>query len=90
MHDRKGHIFLSRILHSGETWPVPNQPEGAPQLLLTTGNAGGTEIVVDGTPAPPLGAAGKVRRDVPLDAALMASGKPAAANAGTHSSNPAQ
>ncbi len=90
VHDRKGHVLLSRILHSGETWPVPNQPEGAPQLLLTTGNAGGTEIVIDGTPAPPLGAAGKVRRDVPLGAALMSSGEPAAANSGPRSSSPAQ
>ena len=90
VHDRKGHVLLSRILHSGETWPVPNQPEGAPQLLLTTGNAGGTEIVIDGTPAPPLGAAGKVRRDVPLGAALMSSGEPAAANSGPRSSSPVQ
>ena len=90
VHDRKGHVLLNRILHSGETWPVPNQPEGAPQLLLTTGNAGGTEIVVDGTPAPPLGAVGKVRRNVPLGAALMSGGAPAPANSGPHSSSPAQ
>lgn len=90
VRDRKGHVLLSRILHSGETWPVPNQPEGAPQLLLTTGNAGGTEIVVDGRPAPPLGAAGKVRRDVPLGVAPVSDGAPAAANSGAHSSSPAQ
>ncbi len=89
VRDRKGHVLLNRTLHSGETWPVPDQPEGAPQLLLTTGNAGGTEIVVDGTPAPPLGAAGKVRRDVPLDAALIAGGKPAA-NSGAHPSSRTQ
>ncbi|MGC8524247.1 MAG: helix-turn-helix domain-containing protein [Acidibrevibacterium sp.] len=90
VRDRKGHVLLSRILHSGETWPVPNQPEGAPQLLLTTGNAGGTEIVVDGRPAPPLGAAGKVRRDVPLGVAPVSDGAPAAANSGPRSSSPAQ
>ena len=36
---------------SGETWAVPARPN----LLLTTGNAGGTELVVDGMAAPPLG-----------------------------------
>ena len=50
-------------MRSGESWPAPR---GA-KLLLTTGNAGGTEVVVDGVPGPALGASGALRRDVPLD-----------------------
>jgi cytoskeleton protein RodZ len=63
---------LNKVLHAGETWPVPAGPSG---LILTTGNAGATEIDVDGTPIPSLGASGMVRRDVPLDADLLKSGK---------------
>lgn len=68
----EGPAVLNRVLHAGETWPVP---AGATGLILTTGNAGATEIDVDGTPIPSLGASGMVRRDVPLDAELLKSGK---------------
>jgi cytoskeleton protein RodZ len=44
------------VLHAGESWPVPDEPG----LLLTAGNAGGTEIAVNGKPGAPLGAAGSV------------------------------
>ncbi len=37
-------MLLNRVMRGGETWPVP---KGA-ALLLTTGNAGGTELLVDG------------------------------------------
>jgi len=67
-----GTALLNKVLHAGETWPVP---PGEPGLALTTGNAGATEIDVDGTPIPSLGAGGMVRRDVPLDADLLKSGK---------------
>jgi len=63
VRERQGQVLLSRLMRSGETWPVPR---GA-KLLLTTGNAGGTELVVDGVAAPALGAAGALRRDVPVD-----------------------
>jgi len=63
VRERQGQVLLSRLMRSGETWPVPR---GA-KLLLTTGNAGGTELVVDGVVAPALGAAGALRRDVPVD-----------------------
>jgi cytoskeleton protein RodZ len=40
---------------------------------MRTGNAGGLEITVDGNPAPSIGRAGAVRRNVALDPqALMA------------------
>jgi len=90
VRDRHGHILLNRTLHSGETWAVPAQAEGAEQLLLTTGNAGGTELLVDGTLAPPLGSAGMVRRDLPLDPEMIRSGKWPPANPRPRSSSAAQ
>ena len=50
-------------MRAGDTWPVPNEPG----LLITTGNAGGTEVVLDGITASPLGPNGAVRRDIPLE-----------------------
>jgi cytoskeleton protein RodZ len=63
VREKNGPVLLNRVMRAGETWPVP-KGQG---LLLTTGNAGGTEVLVDGSPIPSLGAAGAVRRDVPLD-----------------------
>jgi len=65
--------LLSRTLHSGDSWSVPDQDS----LVLSTGNAGGLMVLIDGNPAPPLGASGAVRRDVPLDADLLRAGRPA-------------
>jgi cytoskeleton protein RodZ len=76
VRDRAGPVLLTRLLHSGETWEVPAKPN----LLLTTGNAGGTDLVVDGVTAPSLGGSGVVRRDLPLDPDLIKDGKVAAAN----------
>jgi cytoskeleton protein RodZ len=36
-------------------------------LMLTTGNAGGIEILVNGTKLKSLGTVGLVKRDIPLD-----------------------
>ena len=63
VREKQGPVLLNRVMRTGETWPVP---KGA-VLLLTTGNAGGTEVVVEGVASPPLGAAGAVRRDIPID-----------------------
>ncbi len=62
---RAGQMLLNRVLRAGETWPVPAAQSA---LLLTTGNAGGTELVVDGVAGAPLGGDGAVRRDLPLGA----------------------
>lgn len=75
VRERQGQVLLNRVLRSGETWPVPP----GSQLLLTTGNAGGTELLVDGEATPALGGAGAVRRDVPLDADAIKAGRLAAA-----------
>ena len=63
VRDAKGPVLLNRVLRAGETWPVPT----GQKLLLTTGNAGGTEILTDGVAGPSLGAVGIVKKDVPLD-----------------------
>ena len=73
--DRDGAVLLNRVLKAGETWPVPPRPD----LLLTTGNAGATDIVVDGTAIPSLGGPGTVRRGLPLDPEAIKNGRLAAA-----------
>jgi cytoskeleton protein RodZ len=69
--DRAGTVLLNRVLKAGETWPVPRRTD----LLLTTGNAGGTDIVVDGAATPSLGGPGAVRRDLVLDPGQIKDGK---------------
>jgi cytoskeleton protein RodZ len=71
VRDRSGQVLLNRVLRAGETWPVPAKPS----LLLSTGNAGGTELLVDGVVAPPIGNPGAVRRDLPLDPDTIKDGK---------------
>jgi cytoskeleton protein RodZ len=73
--DHGGAVVLNRTLKAGETWSVPPRPD----LLLTTGNAGGTDILVDGAATPSLGGSGAVRRDMPLDPDQIKDGKLAAA-----------
>ncbi len=73
VRDRQGQVLLNRVLRTGETWPVPAKLS----LLLTTGNAGGTELLIDGTLSASLGADGAVRRDLALDADALRDGKPA-------------
>lgn len=75
VRERGGQVVMSRILHPGETWSAPERAD----LLLTTGNAGGTEILLDGSPMPSLGGLGMVRRDVSLDPASLRSLKSATA-----------
>jgi cytoskeleton protein RodZ len=72
--DRSGAVLLNRTLKAGETWPVPSRPD----LLLTAGNAGGTDILVDGVVTPSIGASGAVRRELPLDPDQIKDGKLAA------------
>lgn len=73
VRERQGTVLLSRLMRGGESWPVPR---GA-KLLMTTGNAGGTELVVDGVAAPALGPPGALRRDVPLDGDAAIASRPA-------------
>ncbi|MBV9539006.1 MAG: helix-turn-helix domain-containing protein [Acidisphaera sp.] len=74
VREKQGSVLLNRVLRSGEVWPVPNNKG---PLLMTTGNAGGTALIVDGTAQAPLGADGAVRRDIPLDMPAGADARPA-------------
>ena len=71
VRDRAGQVLFSHILHAGESWPVP----AGGNLLLTTGNAGGTELVLDGVLTASLGNPGVVRRDLPLDIDAVRGGR---------------
>jgi Flp pilus assembly protein TadD len=73
--ERHGRALLNRLMHAGDSWSVP--PDAQPtQLLLTTGNAGGIDIMVDGQPVPSLGRNGAVRHEVPLDPVFFRRDKP--------------
>ncbi len=69
--DRSGVILLNRIMKAGETWAAPPRAD----LMLTTGNAGGTDILVDGAITLGLGGSGTVRRDLPLDPEQIRDGR---------------
>ena len=55
---------LSQVLNPGDTYMAPNTPD----LKLTTGNAGGLEIRVDGKEIRSLGGTGTIIREIPLAA----------------------
>lgn len=60
------------VLRAGETIRVPNHAG----LLISTGNAGGLEIAVDGNAVAALGPVGGVMRGVPLDPDALLSEQP--------------
>jgi len=53
----------TRVLRPGDRYLVPNDPS----LTLSTGNAGGLDILVDGKKVSSLGPVGVVRRGISLD-----------------------
>jgi cytoskeleton protein RodZ len=74
-----GPALLNKMMHAGDSFAVPADKA---DLTLTTGNAGGTQIEVDGAAIPvSLGGSGMVRRDLPLDADALKAGKLPAAPA---------
>lgn len=60
--DGSPRALAQRVLKAGETYTVPD----VPGVTLTTGNAGGVVILVDGRARPSLGAKGQIVRNVPL------------------------
>jgi cytoskeleton protein RodZ len=58
-------VVYTGVMHAGDTYQIPDQPG----WTMTAGNAAGVTLVVDGRASAPLGAAGAVIRDLPLDAA---------------------
>ena len=73
VRDKTGTVILNKVLKPGETWTVPR-----PGLLLTTGNAAATEVLLDGVVSTTLGGADAVRRDLPLEVDAVKEGKLAA------------
>jgi cytoskeleton protein RodZ len=61
--DDTGASIFTGILHPGDTFPVP----AGKAYTLTTGNAGGIELAVNGVAGQPLGETGRILRGVPLD-----------------------
>jgi cytoskeleton protein RodZ len=68
LRDAKGAVVVAKLLRAGESFPLPNTSG----LMMTTGNAGGTFITVNGQPSAPLGQENQVVREIPLDAAPLA------------------
>ncbi|WP_237560938.1 DUF4115 domain-containing protein, partial [Elioraea sp. Yellowstone] len=62
-----GSVLFNRVLRPGETYRVPDRTG----LVMTTGNAGGLEVLVEGEALPSLGGQGVVRRDLPLEPAAL-------------------
>jgi cytoskeleton protein RodZ len=63
VRDGNEDLLFTRVLRAGDSYRVPNQSG----LTLLTGNAGGLEVEVDGSPLGPLGPVGTVRRNVALE-----------------------
>ena len=63
-------LLITRILRPGDVYHVPDL-DG---LMLMTGNAGGIDVLVDGSMAPSLGPVNAVRRNVALVPERLASG----------------
>ena len=70
VRDSADELLLTRVLREGDVYRVPDQ-EG---LTLLTGNAGGIDVLVDGTLLAPLGPVGSVRRDLALDPQVLLAG----------------
>lgn len=63
-----GKVVYSGLLKSGKSLVLREKRD---DLLLTTGNAGGIEIYVNGQALPQLGAVGQVKKDISLDPARL-------------------
>jgi cytoskeletal protein RodZ len=55
---------FARLMYPGDIFEVPPRPG----FIMSTGNAGGVQILINGELMPPLGPIGAVRRDVVLEA----------------------
>lgn len=70
IRDNKDAVVLQRVLRQGETFNVPDQKG----LVMTTGNAGGIVIELEGKPMQSLGSLGVVKRGIKLDPAALSDG----------------
>ena len=68
--DAKGKTVTQQVLKAGERYVVPDEPG----LVLRTGNAGGLDVIVGGSKAPPLGDVGTVLIKVLLEPSRLLDG----------------
>jgi cytoskeleton protein RodZ len=65
--DKQNNIIYKKVLRTGQSYAVPS----GQGLILITGNAGGLDVLVDGTKAPAIGKRGEILRGIPLDAETL-------------------
>jgi cytoskeleton protein RodZ len=70
IRDKEDAVVLQRVLRQGETFNVPDQKG----LVMTTGNAGGIVIELEGKPMQSLGSLGVVKRGIKLDPTALSDG----------------
>jgi cytoskeleton protein RodZ len=70
IRDKDEAVVLQRVLRQGETFNVPDQKG----LVMTTGNAGGIVIELEGRALQSLGSLGVVKRGIKLDPAALSDG----------------
>jgi cytoskeleton protein RodZ len=63
VREKGGQALITKVMKAGDLFPVPSRAN----LVLSTGNAGRVEILVDGVAVPSIGGPGAVRKDVVLD-----------------------
>lgn len=68
IRDSEGNTVFSRVLSVGEEYWVPTDQTG---LVMTLGNAGGLQILVEGETLPFFGKKGKVLRNIMLDSVSL-------------------
>ena len=59
----KGTTLFTSILKAGQILPLPDNT----RILLTTGNAGGMRVIVDGKPQAVFGQVNEVKRNIPIE-----------------------
>jgi cytoskeleton protein RodZ len=70
IRDKDEAVVLQRVLRQGETFNVPDQKG----LVMTTGNAGGIVIELEGRALQSLGSLGVVKRGIKLDPTALSDG----------------
>lgn len=70
IRDRDDNVVLQKVLRQGESFNVPDQKG----LMMTTGNAGGIVIELEGKVLQSLGSLGVVKRGIKLDPVALADG----------------
>jgi cytoskeleton protein RodZ len=70
IRDKDDAVVLQRVLRQGETFNVPDQKG----MVMTTGNAGGIVIELEGRALQSLGSLGVVKRGIKLDPTALSDG----------------